>query len=246
MEIRCLFFKYCDINVNTLSSLATGQVWFSPRSQLNDPFDCAPILIWDIDERQLDELLASFNATLVGQPSYEVKKELVERSLFQFIDECGVFCVSRTPCDELMWAHYGASHRGVAIGFGVKRENISNQAAPYKSPRPIQYNGRGQARMSNFYKARLKKTGSDEAFANLIQAIYFSKNPAWSYEQEERFLSLRKKGLLELDASICMLVYGAQAAVEHIALVQKLISESVQQYQIKICEKGLAYVPIGV
>src|SRR6266540_4759411 len=148
MGIGCLFFKYRGIDANTLSSLATGKVWFSPRSQLNDPFDCAPNLIWDIAERQLDELLASFKVTLEGAPIHGDKAGLVEKSLFQFIDQCGVFCVSHTPYDELMWAHYGDSHQGVAIGFAVKPENMSNQAAPHKSPRPIQYGGRGCARMS--------------------------------------------------------------------------------------------------
>ena len=246
MGIGCLFFKYRGIDANTLSSLATGKVWFSPRSQLNDPYDCAPNVIWDIDEQQLDELIASFNLSWKNPLSYDDKKKEVEKSLFQHINDCGVFCVSGTPYSPLMWAHYGDSHRGVAISFAVKPENVDNPDAPHKCPRPVSYNGRGRACMFDFYKARLGKTGSDEAFSNLIQACYFSKTPDWAYEQETRFLSVRENGLLELDADISVVVYGARITKEHISLIQRLIPDSVQQYQIKIGMNGLECMSINV
>jgi len=90
MGIGCLFFKYRGIDANTLSSLATGKVWFSPPSQLNDPFDCAPNVIRDIAERQLDELLALF-VPLKSRRGRKAKEDWVEKSLFQQLDQCGVF-----------------------------------------------------------------------------------------------------------------------------------------------------------
>lgn len=33
------------------------------------------------------------------------------------ISSVGIFSLSENPCNELMWSHYAASHKGIALGF---------------------------------------------------------------------------------------------------------------------------------
>lgn len=246
MGIGCLYFKYRRIDANSLSSLASGEVWYASKSQLNDPFDCDPILERDIDESQVDEILESRGIKLNECHAIERKLELLEGSFYKFLDQAGVFCVSPTPCDELMWGHYGDSHRGMAIGYSVKQENVRNHSSPHKSPLPVRYEGRGYAKLSDFYKSSLKMPDAEEAFIELVQALYFSKNPAWSYENEYRFLSLRKSGLLDIGAEVEAVVFGARTPDKHISLVSRLIGSSVDKYKVILRSGGLTHEKIDV
>ena len=43
---------------------------------------------------------------------------------------------------------------------------------------------RGGAKLSDFYAAKIGVFGAEQSFNRLIAACYFSKNPAWAYEEE--------------------------------------------------------------
>lgn len=239
MNPSCLVFKYCGVNANSLAALHSGKVWFANRDQLNDPYDCTPKIVRDIDDNQADELLNSFDAHFSGKPSFDDKLRIIEDSLFTLAGQCGVFCVSPTPYDELMWSHYADAHRGIAIGYGVKKRNVNNRCYPHQSPREVDYTGRGRPCLSDLYKARMQGPDSNCAFNNLINQIYFSKTAAWSYEREFRFLSVRENGLRELDADIVMVIYGARTPIEHISLIQRMLPDNVVHFQMELGDDGI-------
>ena len=240
---QSIFFKYRAINANTLYSLQSSQVWFANRSQLNDPFDCNPEIIKDISDNNVDEILDSFGFSLVGSARHKEKIEWLENFLLKYIDQAGVYCVTRNPSNELMWAHYGDGHRGIVIGHKVRKEYINNREYPHRTPQPVKYDGRGKARMSDLYTSRLKKEGADEAFSRMIQEVYFSKTNAWSYEEEYRFLSVREYGVKDINAAITIVIYGARTPEHHISLVQNLISKEVSQYRTIITGNGMKILP---
>jgi hypothetical protein len=242
---QSIFFKYRSINANTLSSIESGFVWFSNHFQLNDPYDCNPAIISDINDNKVDELLATYGYALKGNTRSREKVEWLEKFLLKYVGKSGVYCVTQNPLNELMWAHYGDGHRGIVVGHKVKQENIDNREYSHRAPRPLKYEGRGQPKMSDYYISSLNKEGADEAFSRLIREIYFSKTSVWSYEEEYRFLSVREYGLKEADAAITVVIYGARTPEHHISLVQKLISGEVSQYRTILTGNGLKILPVN-
>jgi hypothetical protein len=165
-NIRILY-KYRSCNSHNLDCLRKDTLWFSNRSQLNDPFDCLirlpepdcrlfdvsgvqeklanaePYLLELSDPGEIAEYVANTSepAPLVplglcaAQFGYEsllkhlrgphteddlwvIKLIFMARELVRFIlQQTIVFCVSEPNDDQLMWAHYTASHTGFCTGY---------------------------------------------------------------------------------------------------------------------------------
>lgn len=236
-----LVFKYKSIDANTLSSLQTGEVWFANRELLNDPYDCRPDICWDLTNDQIIELFLKLGYEVVVESKIEVIKGLLEDSFHRLIDRSGVFCVTEKPLNELMWAHYADSHRGITIGYKVKAENMNNRAHAYRATRAVGYEARGFARMSDYYAYVDKKC--DAAFERLIKAFYFSKTKVWQYEQEHRFLSINSNGLKDIDAPIDAIYFGANTPQAHKDLVCSLVNETVTLFQVCLGKQELIAKP---
>lgn len=89
----------------------------------------------------------------------------------------GVICMSKTWESPLMWAHYGDSHKGIALGFDVPESTF--QEVEYVPERPtLESMGlRGVGDLTEVQMARLIKL----------------KAKGWEYEQEHRaFVGLRE------------------------------------------------------
>lgn len=41
-----------------------------------------------------------------------------------FVDKSGVFSLSYCPLSELVWAHYGGSHRGFCVGYDLQKLTV--------------------------------------------------------------------------------------------------------------------------
>ena len=54
---QAIYYKYRQFSDLTLKSLCNDQVFFSSLDKFNDPFDCNPEIILDIEVKELEELL---------------------------------------------------------------------------------------------------------------------------------------------------------------------------------------------
>lgn len=236
-----LVFKYRIIDADTLSSIHSGHVWFASREQLNDPYDCFPQIENDLSENKLKELFNSFKYEFSGETKAEKLIELFEKSSNDLMNRLGVFCVTQNPLNELMWAHYADSHQGIVIGYRLKPENMNNKEHPHRAIKPVSYNERAVARLSDFYSGRIE--GCDDAYNRWMKALYFSKTPAWSYEEELRFLSIRSNGLKDIDASIEEVHFGARTTSANKEMIVDLMGHSVNFYEVKLSPHGLLKEP---
>ena len=216
-------YKYCAFDLRSQRVLLTKEVWYSARSTLNDPFDCTPIFNIDIPEIEIDELLDYTGIESISSFSLADKKELLKESHSDHrLNNTGVYCLSRDPADELMWAHYGNNHYGIVIGWEVE-EGPSDLDDPYPMwPQAVDYCGRGVLNASDVLAfARhmngidlppgvLASAGTMKAVDAIPAASYLAKNPAWEREQEVRFVSPDKQGLLPFDADIESITYGCR------------------------------------
>ncbi len=83
----------------------------------------------------------------------------------------GVFSLSETCCNELMWAHYGANHQGVALGFSWTND------CKLANPRhclPVIY-AREKPTFKSGFKNELQIMAPDSGAPN-IQRISFEDN----------------------------------------------------------------------
>ncbi|MGV8921279.1 MAG: DUF2971 domain-containing protein [Pseudomonas sp.] len=141
-EITSLY-KYRAFNEFSLQMLINETAWFARPSSFNDPFDCGIL----IDEQKIEESIRSaikeayarngVDIAAIPQRDLETKKEDKEafyeyrNSVYNLIQETGVFSLSEINDDILMWAHYAESHKGFCIEYSRTVENVlGTQAEP--------------------------------------------------------------------------------------------------------------------
>lgn len=165
-------------NLERFSSLERGEIWFSSRKAMNDPFEFAGIYI---DEMKLRD--SGWSPDTVTR----IKQDLMD--LF--------FLASFTSnMNNLpMWAHYANNHAGYCVQYKVdKKENVHR--AMYLSKRyPIVNTIKKFVRygcMQNDTtvlpeKREWARIEFQKCLA-LIQEMYTIKHTSWSYEDEFRLL----------------------------------------------------------
>jgi len=126
--------------------------------ELNDPFDCQPILSRNSGA---DEVLASDDAYF--------------RELY---DSIGILCYCSSINDPVIWSHYADSHRGIALGFEFKP---TDGLLKVKYPK---YDSR--AHLDGDDLDRLKKENYDEALLKVVSDAFTKKAKSWEYEREYR------------------------------------------------------------
>ena len=243
MEIKDVYFKYRSLNANTLCALSSGDVWYSERAGLNDPFDCLPTIERDIEKSQALEVMRRFGVDETNTSANTDWVKIIEHCLRSQIEKMGVFCTSISSDNELMWSHYADSHKGIAIGYKILEEVADDSRCPHQLPREVSYEGRGAAKLSDFCCWYLRKPGWRESLNALCKAFYFSKNPAWKYENEYRLLSVNESGLLHLGADINCIVFGFRTPKDHMQLVRDLLGHKVNYYQAQLEGDKIACYP---
>lgn len=125
---------------------------------LNDPFE---LLAFSFREKHIREAINNF------RKSYD--------------RHMGLLCFSANWTDPVLWSHYGARHRGICLGFDLKRNRA--QKIQYKDKRlPIEFDEENNSTILN------------EKLQKLLLQTKFSH---WKYEEEHRFFVPLKKAFKE-------------------------------------------------
>ena len=102
-----------------LHSLQNDFFWASTRDLLNDPFEGV------FEMNQLDTQLEWLNKLVADHtPSTKESFNTVKKSITEvlsFVDKSGIFSLSKSPTEELLWAHYGWSHNGFCIEYDLEK-----------------------------------------------------------------------------------------------------------------------------
>ena len=124
---------------------------------LNDPADCRPILTNIPDGQSVNE-----------------------EEYFKFLyREIGVLCFCEGIDDPVIWTHYADSHRGIAIGYDIRRPTHN---VLYQDHRPT---------IDYVETHRLLKDGqpTNEFLDKVIPEGFRQKAKSWSYEREQRLFT---------------------------------------------------------
>ncbi len=197
-------YKYRSFRDNKKDFLA-NRLWFSDLSQLNDPFEgILPIQnLEDVSDEAIAEAnikIAQYhNPNLESQPwakeayknlllsgivsdirknkGTDEHKENTKKSITQLVcNRFGVYCLSRTPVNYLMWSHYADSHKGFCIGYDlIKLLNQLKKSTDFKVL-AIKY-----CETIPMYNI----TDDPETF---VQKYFGTKGKSWDYEEELRIV----------------------------------------------------------
>jgi hypothetical protein len=183
-----IVFKYTRVE-NFETMIANSSLLFKNPSLFNDPYDCYPDLI-DFDKvpnNFREYIIEKFRPFLSGAKVEEIIKQLKNKSDSElakiFRNEVfpieqstlAVTCFSEKNDNLLIWSHYSDSHKGICLGFDLRKLYLN-----FKIYFP--------ALIKVKYTNKLERV---DYFADKKKAIinwFRIKSDCWEYEKEVRIV----------------------------------------------------------
>lgn len=241
-------YKYGNINEYSERLFTTPVVWFSPPSQLNDPFECRPYFTFEGNKDQIVEALkrvlrrynpesGNDDITAIAASIYlerrherpEIWGELRHHLLQHLTNNIGLYCLSSKPDDILMWSHYGSGHSG----FCLKFEATANTPF-FGVAQKVQYS-------KDFPSVDYFNTPKNEQ----VDRVLLTKFQGWSYEREWRIIDHDSgPGLKEYPSELLTgVIFGIKMPAEDKIKIRDWINRGgrdVSFYQAVLNEKKFA------
>lgn len=199
-----------------LQSILNNQIYASAFDKLNDPFE-------GTFKEEFSNIFETFHA--FGVDSSEVKHNFKE--ILDYTSKLGIYSLSYTPINELMWAHYSSSHEGFCIEYDIEKikwgefENMFIKAldVDYQDYVPV-------LRWDDIYDSE-----------NGLKKMYATKSLSWKYEKEVRLI-FDNYGLKNYHPSALTGIYFGAKMPDDLKqmLINSLENRDVKFYQIS---KGL-------
>ena len=207
-------YKFTKCSVHSLRALINREIPLSPPQSFNDPFDCPICELLNHDEKPallirqayLDCLTVACFSCRVGETgkSNEINNE-------------------EPYLNDLMWAHYADSHKGICIEYDLSFENITkilkDNYEQYISLKYVKYSDQALGE----YSAR--KGDSISLFDS-----FFLKGKSWEYEKELRLIRYDQNGQgkhasIPLDGCIKAVYFGLKCTEEDKNIIKKILTD---------------------
>lgn len=173
-----------------LKSLVADVFYASTSKELNDPFELMPDLVtepgsvrrWLAHADRLPVLRGMFADLIEIDDKVRRSADLVR----ELLSSMGIYSLSKSGTNELLWAHYGHSHSGFCIEYDLD----------------ILLSLRGGRAIEVAYEDRLPKVSTagfwktlvgrpETGFDSLVKQLFATKSSSWAYEREVRILTNR-------------------------------------------------------
>jgi hypothetical protein len=199
-------YRYFGPTEYALDTIAHRKLYFSRPSSFNDPYDCRPkfslfsckndpeevwyryfFLLAKYQHPGLSDDVARRNAdAAILEGKHRDNNWLLksDEALRKSHDEATprVCCFSRSPRNNMMWAHYADNHKGVVLQFN--KSIMLDGFETYKG-HSVEYYSQ-HIPLEQYVSVMEEAEGDPTAYFRLI---YGSKSCEWSSEDEERFFS---------------------------------------------------------
>jgi hypothetical protein len=225
-------YKYRAYNESSLSLLINKKIWVSKPTAFNDPFDCKLVFNKNYSKEDYSEYLLTAGVRLNQSPEdmanritdaykdgvlrQEEKDELnknfedIQRKIFR----AGVYTLSQTNSNILLWAHYADSHQGFCIEYDRAPDNILGN---FDVTKPVDYS-------EYFPVIHLSDLRYSE---DPISKVLMSKSRNWRYEKEWRLFYQNGNVEEDLPAPISSIIFGLRMPENH----KKTIKNIMKNYQ---------------
>ncbi len=193
-------------------------MYFPHRDQLNDPFDCNIDIVRAIDH--------AISRGICGAPELLQQfreDEAVTRRFTKSVDAMGIGSFSLTNNETLLWSHYAADHRGVALRYDLPRAFLDDQDN-FLAVSPVSY---APNAISDWLgqNAHLYREDHKQFVVGLLKKFLVSKAPAWQHEQEARIVR-PVAGLFALPReTLTHVIFGLQTSQGDERLVRSLVEK---------------------
>jgi hypothetical protein len=169
-------------NPHTEMAIKSGTLYTPRPVELNDPFDASFVM---------NSILRSLS---IDGGTLEALR-----------NRFGIFSVSKKNDDILMWSHYGDSHQGICLGYGVK-DLLDGLAASYAGTifaGPVIYSS-DRPRM-DYFSWLMPFAKQRFLLETYLMTCLFTKFREWSYEQEYRFVRFPRDPLAPIQQTFTSL-----------------------------------------
>lgn len=231
-EDKMLRYKYLPIDDSfkepfdikgSLSAIKDGTIKFANAKTFNDPFDCYP----EVDVNKLSDSIAGnkeffkkIGSQLGLSPGQRIQEKSKQIKMLEthylknpaeiLNNHIGICCLSRSPLNLLMWAHYATSHTGFVVEFSIPIKSTTYDDLHCLVPFPVEYKKEKPLITDRkFFKQQLLIKGLD-----------------WEYEQEERVLDFdRGHGIHPYDRKQILksVIAGMRMSDEDFSVLKKSV-----------------------
>lgn len=226
-----LVYKYRggneDIFQRDLNAIESNYFWASNFETLNDP--CENVVISDKFLKQTKGL-----GFLLGKRRNEALNELHSalENLLSVNKKIGIYSLSKSYLDELLWAHYSNSHKGFCIEYDLDIL-LSSFKTEKVYPFPVIY-GNNPPEISL----------ADIPVKNdsIIYKMTAYKSKRWEYEQEYRIIT-DYFGKQSYDYKALKAIYFGLRIDENQKkeVMKRLCDRDVKFYQLELLEKSYIF-----
>jgi hypothetical protein len=224
-------FKYrpgADCFQRDLDTIKRNQFWSSPVNQLNDPCET---LTDNTRIKKLQHWIAR-KMNIATEENLEFLNQNADEVL-SLSDKMGIFSLSNTHLDELLWAHYGNSHKGFCIEYDLNKiVETDGEKAIYS--RSVKYRNKPP----KLWFTDALRTSYDK----LVEKYGFYKSKRWGYEKEYRIVT-SKIGLNSHQlGAIKSIYFGLKMAdKEKDRMISELAGRGINFFQIRLTPNSYTF-----
>lgn len=206
-----------------LDGLINNYFWAATRDKLNDPFE--GMYEGDRLDFEINTINLLVKQTTKEKVGFDDVKKSIE-NLLLFVDKSGIFSLSTSPFEELLWAHYANSHNGYCVKYNLEKlvhfENKRREkiVVRYES-KPPGYT------LADFLGAK--------DVSLVLQKLLGIKSKSWTYESEVRLIC-DPSDKQEYDYRAVEAIYFGIKTVDSIKqkVMETLAGRGVQYFEIKL------------
>lgn len=237
-------YKYRCVNDNSFRILQERKIYFSSPSEFNDPYDCCLNISHALEEARLIALQGG-DKKLIEKLNALAKAPDFFKKIDSDVAGSGVFSLSKTNDNILMWAHYADSHRGFCIGFDFyKRFQTFNGPEKIIGMENIKYykNNPYLAFLRDFFKRSSGTTYNDFWQEALIHGL-ISKSFYWRYEKETRIIRGVPGSVDIRPDEIREIIFGLRIDPKEESKIRKILAESAFDHVLfkRVARKGTSF-----
>ncbi|MEN9985124.1 MAG: hypothetical protein RI925_626 [Pseudomonadota bacterium] len=215
--------KNNDFLNRDLTSIKNNTFFAASREKLNDPYE---------GMFQQHELYATLTGLQIITRSEEIRK-ITQQDLpetLDFVNTMGVFSLSNTPLNELMWSHYGDGHHGFCI--------------EYKSDKLISFQDSHSSYFIEVnYQEILPKLRprhlltSSEKSEEIVKIMLGTKSIPWHYENEVRLVTQAEGSYLYDFRAVECIYFGLRCKEDTKRKIMQMLAGKNIKYKQIVCIK---------
>lgn len=190
-----------DIISRDINSFKSNQFYASNFKNLNDKF-----------EANFDELISDtidIIGTVFSTETTDFKNIFAQ--IISYKEKIGIFCLSKNPFNETLWAYYSSDNKGYCIQYDLEKLIGKTINKEFSTVLEVEYcNGKPVVTFSDFQKA------------NMISKMFATKKQRWKHEEEVRLIFDNIGLMKHHESAITGIYFGCDANDK---FIEKIISE---------------------